>query len=181
MNAGWVYIITNRPFGTLDVGITNNLERRVWEHRHGVGSAFTARYKLKKLVFADGHEDIRHAIHRDARMKHWPRMRKLNLIEIKQPTLGGFVRAVPFLKTCRSGWPGRSLPQRRRGPGHYDPVSYLNNTREASSAASTTGAGNRKKNAVNNPVAATTNDTAGGRRSNPSTAGSKYITLITRI
>src|SRR4051812_18677912 len=47
---GWIYILTNRPNGTLYVGVTNHLVRRVWEHRNGVGSEFARKYYLKRLV-----------------------------------------------------------------------------------------------------------------------------------
>jgi hypothetical protein len=52
---GWVYIITNRPNGTLYVGVTDNLARRIWEHREGVVEGFTKRYGLKRLVYAEHH------------------------------------------------------------------------------------------------------------------------------
>lgn len=83
--AGSVYIMTNRPFGTLYVGVTNDITRRAWEHRQGTGSRFTSRYHLTKLVYAECHDDIREAIRRETRLKHWPRQWKLNLIESHNP------------------------------------------------------------------------------------------------
>ena len=85
MKGGWVYIMTNRPFGTLYVGVTNDIQRRAWEHRLGIGSAFTRRYHLTRLVFAEFHDDIRDAIARETRFKHWPRLWKLNVIEEQNP------------------------------------------------------------------------------------------------
>src|SRR5207248_2746972 len=70
MEGAWVYIVTNRPNGTLYVGITSNLARRVWEHREGLADGFTKRYGLKRLVFAERHADIRAAIQRERNMKH---------------------------------------------------------------------------------------------------------------
>jgi len=58
MPGGWVYIVTNRPNGTLYVGVTSNLARRVWEHREGVSDSFTKKYGLKRLVWAECHDDI---------------------------------------------------------------------------------------------------------------------------
>jgi putative endonuclease len=68
---GWVYILTNRPNGTLYVGVTDNLARRIWEHREGVVEGFTKRYGLKRLVCVEHHEDIRLARQREQNIKHW--------------------------------------------------------------------------------------------------------------
>ena len=62
---GWLYIITNRPNGTLYIGVTADLARRVWEHREGNASQFTRRYGLRQLVYAERHDDIRAAIQRE--------------------------------------------------------------------------------------------------------------------
>ena len=80
MPGGWVYIMTNRPNGTLYIGVTNDLARRVCEHREGVVPGFTRRYGLKRLVFCERHDDIRLAIQREKTLKHWPRAWKLRLI-----------------------------------------------------------------------------------------------------
>jgi putative endonuclease len=80
MRGGWVYIMTNRPNGTLYLGVTSNLARRVWEHREGVIEGFTKRYGLKQLVWYEPHDDIRTAIQREKTMKHWPRAWKVRLI-----------------------------------------------------------------------------------------------------
>ena len=85
MQGGWVYIITNRPNGTLYVGVTSDLARRVWEHRQDVADGFTKRYGLKRLVFAERHESIRAAIQREKNIKHWPRAWKVRLILAANP------------------------------------------------------------------------------------------------
>jgi putative endonuclease len=85
MAGGWVYIVTNKAEGTLYVGVTADLQRRAWEHREGVVEGFTKRYGLKRLVYAERHEDIRDAIHREKRLKHWPRQWKINLIRKDNP------------------------------------------------------------------------------------------------
>ena len=82
---GWVYIMTNRRNGTLYVGVTADIRRRAWEHREGQAEGFTKRYGLKRLVHAEWHDDIRGAIHREKRIKHWPRNQKLVLIEAGNP------------------------------------------------------------------------------------------------
>jgi putative endonuclease len=65
MQGGWVYIMTNRANGTLYVGVTNNIARRAYEHRTGIGSQFASRYGLSRLVYVDGHEAILAAIQRE--------------------------------------------------------------------------------------------------------------------
>ncbi len=80
MQGGWVYIMTNRPNGTLYVGVTSDLVRRVWEHRAGVAEGFARRYGLRRLVYAERHDDICTAIQREKNLKHWPRAWKVRLI-----------------------------------------------------------------------------------------------------
>ena len=82
MPGGWVYILTNRPNGTLYIGVTNDLIRRVRKHREGTGSVFTRRYGLRRLVYAERHEDIRTAIQQETNMKRWPRARKVRTLEV---------------------------------------------------------------------------------------------------
>jgi putative endonuclease len=82
---GWVYIMTNREYGTLYVGVTADLKRRAWEHREGLVDGFTKRHGLKLLVYAEQHDDIEAAIHREKRLKHWAREWKLNLIREQNP------------------------------------------------------------------------------------------------
>jgi len=80
MSGGWVYIMTNRPNGTLYVGVTSNLPRRVQEHRDGVAEGFSKRHGLKRLVYAERHEDMRAALQREKNIKHWSRAWKVRLI-----------------------------------------------------------------------------------------------------
>jgi putative endonuclease len=85
MLGGWVYIMTNRPDGVLYVGVTSDLPKRVWEHREGVVEGFTKTYRLKRLVYAERHEEILSAIQREKNIKHWPRAWKITLIEAQNP------------------------------------------------------------------------------------------------
>jgi putative endonuclease len=85
MAAGWVYILTNRPNGTLYVGVTDNLARRVWEHRQEVVEGFTKRYGLKRLVYAEHHSDIPLARQREQNIKHYPRAWEVRLILVSNP------------------------------------------------------------------------------------------------
>jgi putative endonuclease len=59
MQGGWVYIVTNRANGTLYVGVTSDLARRVWEHREDMADGFSKKYDRKRLVWAEAHDDIR--------------------------------------------------------------------------------------------------------------------------
>jgi putative endonuclease len=86
MEGAWVYIMTNRPNGTLYTGVTNNLARRIWEHREGVIDGFTKRYGLKGLVYIEHHANIQTAIQREHDMKHWPRTWKVRLILAANPS-----------------------------------------------------------------------------------------------
>jgi putative endonuclease len=78
---GWVYIMTNKLNGTLYVGVTNNLVRRVWEHREGGVAGFTRSYRLKRLVYFEEHDIISAAIQREKAIKGWSRRWKVELIE----------------------------------------------------------------------------------------------------
>jgi len=78
--AGFVYMMSNRPDGTLYVGVTSDLPRRAWEHREGVSDGFTKRYGLKRLVWFESHDDIRDAIAREKVLKHGTRAQKVRLI-----------------------------------------------------------------------------------------------------
>jgi putative endonuclease len=85
MSGGWVYIMTNRPNGTLYVGVTDDIARRAWEHRAGLVERFTSQYGLKRLVFVERYDDMRIARQRERNMKHWPRAWKVRLIHAQNP------------------------------------------------------------------------------------------------
>jgi putative endonuclease len=79
-----VYIMSNRS-RTLYIGMTNNLTRRVYEHRHPQDDNFTARYHLTRLVYAESFPNVLDAIAYEKRLKGWTRARKLELIEVSNP------------------------------------------------------------------------------------------------
>ena len=85
MRGGWVYIVTNRQFGVIYTGVTNDLTRRAWEHRERLHPGFAQRYHLVRLVFAERHEDIAIAIQRETSIKQWPRAWKLDLNARQNP------------------------------------------------------------------------------------------------
>ena len=81
----WVYILTNQPRNTLYVGVTNDLVRRTHEHREGLVSGFTRRYKLKMLVYFERFDSPQAAIQREKNIKHWSRAWKRKLVESANP------------------------------------------------------------------------------------------------
>jgi putative endonuclease len=85
IKGGWIYILTNRPNGTLYVGVTNDLVRRVWEHRNDTSNSFTRKYYLRRLVYFEHHDEIQAAIQRETNIKRWPRAWKVNLITEENP------------------------------------------------------------------------------------------------
>ena len=80
-----VYILSNRPGGTLYVGVTSNLVQRVAQHRSGMVDGFTRRYNLHRLVWYEPHVEMFAAIEREKQLKSGPRRRKLALIESMNP------------------------------------------------------------------------------------------------
>ena len=85
MRTGYVYIMANRKHGTLYVGVTSDLARRVLEHEQGIGSAFTAKYQCHRLVWFEEHDLVTTAITREKTIKKWPRQWKVNAIEAINP------------------------------------------------------------------------------------------------
>jgi putative endonuclease len=83
--AFYVYILASKPNGTLYVGVTNDLVRRVWEHREGVVQGFTKAYDVHRLVWFEQHATAEHAIGREKRLKTWLRAWKIELIEKTNP------------------------------------------------------------------------------------------------
>jgi len=81
----YVYILSSKKNGTLYVGITSNLPKRVWEHKNKVAIGFTEKYDVTSLVYYERYEDPENAILREKRLKKWKRKWKLELIEKMNP------------------------------------------------------------------------------------------------
>jgi putative endonuclease len=77
----YVYILASRRHGTLYIGITNSLQKRLEEHRSGKGSEFVRRYAVFRLVYAEAYERVEEAIAREKQLKRWKRDWKIELIE----------------------------------------------------------------------------------------------------
>ena len=85
--SGYVYIMTNRENGTLYIGVTSDLVKRVWQHRVGEVEGFTRKYDCKRLVYFECFDDISTAIAREKAMKKWNRLWKLRCINTTNPNL----------------------------------------------------------------------------------------------
>jgi putative endonuclease len=81
----YIYIITNKPFGTLYIGMTNNLIRRIYEHKEKLIDGFSKKYDLDKLVYYEAYNTAKEAIIREKRMKKWNRKWKINAILKNNP------------------------------------------------------------------------------------------------
>ena len=80
-----VYIITNKKHGTLYIGVTSNLPKRIWEHKEKIVKGFTQRYGLDKLVYYELHDNAETAIHFEKKLKNRSRQFKIDLIETQNP------------------------------------------------------------------------------------------------
>jgi putative endonuclease len=81
----WVYILASRRNGTLYIGMTDDIAKRVWQHREGIVPGFTKRYGVKTLVWVEEHESRESAFLRERQMKKWNRAWKIQFIEKDNP------------------------------------------------------------------------------------------------
>lgn len=82
----FIYLTTNKMITVLYTGITNNLVRRIWEHKKKIIKGFTAKYNVDKLVYFENYSDVEQAIKREKEIKHWSRKKKMALIQSFNPT-----------------------------------------------------------------------------------------------
>ncbi len=80
-----VYILASKRNGTLYIGVTSNLVKRIWEHRNNLVEGFTERYGVYNLVWYEPHESMESAIQREKQLKEWKRRWKMRLIESANP------------------------------------------------------------------------------------------------
>ena len=85
MKTPCVYILANRPNGTLYIGVTSNLVQRVWQHKNKLVEGFAERYRLHRLVWYEVHDTMESAISREKALKKWNRAWKIELIEKSNP------------------------------------------------------------------------------------------------
>ena len=80
-----VYLLASKRNGTLYVGVTSNLVKRIWEHKEKLADGFTKKYAINQLVWYEVHETMESAISREKAIKEWKRLWKLRLIEVMNP------------------------------------------------------------------------------------------------
>jgi putative endonuclease len=80
-----VYILASKQNGTLYIGVTSELVKRIWEHKNDMVEGFTKRYGVHRLVWYEIHESMESAIEREKRLREWKRKWKLELIESSNP------------------------------------------------------------------------------------------------
>ncbi len=85
MNNHYVYILASKRNGTLYIGVTSDLLKRVWEHKNDLVAGFTRRYHVHQVVWYEAHERMESAILREKQLKEWNRIWKLRLIESMNP------------------------------------------------------------------------------------------------
>jgi putative endonuclease len=85
MRKGYVYILANKPYGTLYIGVTSDLPSRLEQHRRGIASIFTKKYGVTRLVYCEAHDWVTSAIQRESSLKRWKRDWKIDLIESVNP------------------------------------------------------------------------------------------------
>ena len=122
----WVCILASQPGGTLYVGVTNDLVRRIFEHREGLVRGFTKRYGVKMLVYFEQHETAIAAIQREKNIKHWSREWKIDLIVSKNPDWRDLYDEIVHERIerfLRRGWTRGSSPRvtnENPDPGQID-------------------------------------------------------------
>ena len=81
----WIYILVSGSGNAMYIGVTNDLERRIWEHRNGQGSEFAKRYRATRLVYSEEYDNPNDAIAREKQLKGWRRERKNELVRTINP------------------------------------------------------------------------------------------------
>ncbi|NVJ66711.1 MAG: GIY-YIG nuclease family protein [Gammaproteobacteria bacterium] len=82
---GFVYILASKPYGTLYIGVTSDLIKRIWQHKQGLVEGFSKQHKITNLVYFESCESTESAIVREKQLKKWNRDWKINLIEKQNP------------------------------------------------------------------------------------------------
>ena len=85
MDQYYIYLLASRRNGTLYIGVTNNLVKRIWQHKNNIIEGFSKKYNIHKLVYYETTADVNSAITREKQMKKWNRQWKIELIEKHNP------------------------------------------------------------------------------------------------
>ena len=105
----YVYILASRIGDTLYIGVTNDLVRRVGQHKLKIAESFTKRYEVGRLVYFEVFDQVEHAIQREERLKKWPRAWKISLIEQQNPDRIDVYPEIAGGGGKASGIPGRPV------------------------------------------------------------------------
>ncbi len=125
----YVYILASRS-RNLYTGVTNSLQRRLLEHRQGLISGFTSRYRIFRLVHFEVFRDIRNAIAREKEIKAWRREKKIRLVEQENPTWEDLAADVPAKDYTLDSKP--EAPEGKNGEAKADPSRHPQKTRTGS-------------------------------------------------
>jgi len=113
----YVYVLASQPYGTLYVGVTNDLLRRVYEHREGLADGFTKRHGVKCLVYYEAFDNVELAIRREKSLKRWPRPLEVRADRARQPTVGRpLERPQPLTVATTCNWTSVIRPGARPLP-----------------------------------------------------------------
>lgn len=82
---GFIYILASKRRGTIYIGVTSDLAKRIWQHKNNTVEGFTDKYDVKLLVYYEAFDEITNAIEREKQLKRWHRQWKINLIEENNP------------------------------------------------------------------------------------------------
>ena len=85
MQESYVYILASKKHGTLYIGVTSNLVKRIFEHKNNIIGGFTQKYRVHNVIYYETHNSIQEAITREKQLKKWKRDWKINLIERENP------------------------------------------------------------------------------------------------
>ena len=80
-----VYILASKPYGTLYIGVTSDLRKRIWQHKNNLANGFSHKYEVHRLVWFELYESMYTAVEREKNLKNWKRDWKINLIEQQNP------------------------------------------------------------------------------------------------
>ena len=98
----FVYIMSSKS-GVLYIGSTNDLDRRIWEHKHGFYDGFTKKYRVTRLVYLEEFRNPMDMVRRERELKGWTRRRKLALIHAENPEMADYARTTARDPSLRSG------------------------------------------------------------------------------
>ena len=102
---GYVHMTASQKGSTIYIGVTNDLVRRMPEHKAGQGSSFTSRYGVQRLIWYEQYFDITDAIQRETSLKRWPRQWKIDLIEKTNPdAVSAGERSAPWRLSTVTAW-----------------------------------------------------------------------------